>query len=904
MPESERRSGSVIAPTVNTEPRRRPRNVRSASIELLERRVLLTSAPVGWTPLANAPPGSPNAIEQLSDGSILIAYDPAGAGGNAKKTYAKLTPNASGSYINGTWSLLASANISRLDFPTITLRDGRMFATGGEYGAAGSNDPTTDTSEIYNPLTNSWTIAAAANMGHISDAMSLSLPNGDVLVGPVSPTLSGATMIYHVARDTWSQGPKIVTGFNTNEETFVKLKDDTILSAHRDNTTSERYVPWLNKWIADAPVPVPLFDSKGEIGGGILLADGRVFYQGGNGHTALYTPSVSLAPGSWVAGPTMPVVGGAQLGADDAPIVMMPDGRVLMAAGPANTYNAPTYFYIYDPAANSLSPASGAPNINDPVFGALLMNLPDGTILYTTRFGNGVSVPRVYVFNPGVTPLASAKPTISNLAHNADGSYTLTGTLLNGINEGNSYGDDQVQDTNFPLVRLTSGSNVYYARTYNWSNMGVATGSLAETTNFVLPLGLPVGNYSLQVIANGFASDPVPFSLSNAGNAAPTIASLAAASPSPVTTGTTTNLSVLGNDDGGAENLTYTWVTTSLPAGAPAPSFSINGTNASRNTTATFYKRGTYTFKVYITDSADLSNSSSVTMSVTSTAVPAAFHVSPSAIFARELFYNNSAFDGNDAAANVTTDEAAVAPDKQALVAGGSSSFANISSSTRGINGVIIDIAGLPAGGTLAADDFAFKVGNTADASTWADGPAPQSITVFPKSGDQASDRVEIIWADGSIVNEWLQVTVKATAATGLVNPDVSYYGSLVGATSGLSVGDADVAAVRQHNGETAAADSRYDFNRNGLITAADIAAAKASLGKFLVPLSIPALPPVVYDDGIYDVGPAAAPAIIAPVAGAPLAESTVARALMPARMGLGVPWWASKRRKAIYDAV
>ena len=38
----------------------------------------------------------------------------------------------------------------------------------------------------------------------------------------------------------------------------------------------------------------------------------------------------------------------------------------------------------------------------------------------------------------------------------------------------------------------------------------------------------------------------------------PTVAQPAAANPNPVT-GTTTNLSVLGADDGGEANLTYTW---------------------------------------------------------------------------------------------------------------------------------------------------------------------------------------------------------------------------------------------------------------------------------------------------------------------------------------------------------
>ena len=73
-------------------------------------------------------------------------------------------------------------------------------------------------------------------------------------------------------------------------------------------------------------------------------------------------------------------------------------------------------------------------------------------------------------------------------------------------------------------------------------------------------------------------------------NAAPTVAHAGLGNACPVT-GTTTVLSVLGADDGGEANLTYTWVATGTP---PAPvSFSVNGTNASKNTTATFPRPGT-----------------------------------------------------------------------------------------------------------------------------------------------------------------------------------------------------------------------------------------------------------------------------------------------------------------------
>ena len=76
-------------------------------------------------------------------------------------------------------------------------------------------------------------------------------------------------------------------------------------------------------------------------------------------------------------------------------------------------------------------------------------------------------------------------------------------------------------------------------------------------------------------------------------------------------------MSVLGADDGGESNLTYTWAATGTP---PAPvSFSANGTNAAKNTTATFIQAGNYSFQVTITDAGGLSATSSVNVTVNQT---------------------------------------------------------------------------------------------------------------------------------------------------------------------------------------------------------------------------------------------------------------------------------------------
>ena len=98
-------------------------------------------------------------------------------------------------------------------------------------------------------------------------------------------------------------------------------------------------------------------------------------------------------------------------------------------------------------------------------------------------------------------------------------------------------------------------------------------------------------------------------------NGAPTVSSAASANPTNVT-GNTTALSVLGADDGGENNLTYTWSTVSKPVSAANPTFSVNGTNGAKNTTATFTSAGTYQLQATISDLNSLTATSIVTVTV------------------------------------------------------------------------------------------------------------------------------------------------------------------------------------------------------------------------------------------------------------------------------------------------
>lgn len=242
---------------------------------------------------------------------------------------------------------------------------------------------------------------------------------------------------------------------------------------------------------------------------------------------------------------------------------------------------------------------------------------------------------------------------------------------------------------------------------------------------------------------------------------------------------------------------------------------------------------GLATYTVTLTGLADLSGNAVPTTSwsfaVENTIVAAT-------VVGRHVFYNNSFFDTDHSILNPgATDDDAIDPTKQALLPGQTATYANYTNYDKGLNGLMIDVSGLANPSALSAADFEFATGNgTYPSTTWTESgtlPTPVSVAVRPGAGVGGSDRVVITFADHSIKNTWLRVTVKATAVTGLASPDLFYFGNAVGdanvgnGTSVVIVNAVDELAARNNfEGDpfTFNVSSLFDFNRDGNVNAID----------------------------------------------------------------------------------
>lgn len=472
-----------------------------------------------WAPLAHQPTflinGASNPI-LLTDGSVLIQDA-------AFPDWWKLTPDRYGSYINGSWTEVASlpATYSPLYHSSAVLPDGRMIIEGGEYLLNSTQTALipSDTNQgaIYDPVADTWTpVTPPAGWDSIGDAQSVVLPNGTYMQ---ANCCSEQQALLDVKTLTWT--PTGDNKFDANdEEGWNLLPNGEVLAVdayvpidtpyNPTGTNSELYNPKTGSWHTAGSTIVQLWDSAAdcgaefaasfELGPAVLRPDGTVFYTGANscgpGNTAVY----NSYSGRWTPGPAFP----GNYDIADGPASIEPNGKVLMMASPG-IFQQGLAFFEWD--GKSLTPAPATPNapFDSSYFGNMLV-LPTGQILLTD-FSNDIEI---------YTPQSSYHPEWAplilegNLLLRRGGSFRIGGLRFNGMTQGAAYGDDVQAATNYPLVRMTSllTGHVVYSRTHDPSSMAVASNQLV-TTRFDVPRQQEPGLNLLEVVANGIPSPPV-----------------------------------------------------------------------------------------------------------------------------------------------------------------------------------------------------------------------------------------------------------------------------------------------------------------------------------------------------------------------------------------------------------
>src|SRR5437588_12594189 len=269
------------------------------------------------TQLKNQPPDGAQETWQLTDGTIL-------AQGYSGSDFWVLTPDKTGSYVNGTWKQVGSlqAGYSPSAFASQVLADGRVIVQGGEY-SNGGNFTLTNQGAIYDPVKQTWSnLKHPPHWQNIGDSASVVLADGRYFL---ADKLHKRGAFLDPKTMTWSDAG--YTGKNdfNSEEGLTLMPDGTVLTVDvKANPKSESYDPSTQTWsdlgstvanlqgppccgCINYPPKNKCYYPPGETGPAILRPDGTVFATGAlhsgdsTGHTAIYTPGKG-----WAAGPDFP----------------------------------------------------------------------------------------------------------------------------------------------------------------------------------------------------------------------------------------------------------------------------------------------------------------------------------------------------------------------------------------------------------------------------------------------------------------------------------------------------------------------------------------------------------------------------------------------------------------------
>src|SRR5271167_856677 len=239
-----------------------------------------------WTPQNNQPnflPFGASTPMLLTDGSVLVQD-------TCATDWWKLTPDQYGSYVNGTWTQVASLPTDYAPYSnsSAVLPDGRLIIEGGEYNCYVDpvNAVWSAQGAIYDPIANVWTpvapppffdvieIVPGVYGQTIGDAQSVVLADGRYMQ---ADCCTKQDALLDAKTVTWTRTGK--GKFDPNdEEGWTLLPSGEVLTVDAyvpiapfpykpNGTNSEIYDPSTGAWRSAGSTIVQLWDSAAACGG-------------------------------------------------------------------------------------------------------------------------------------------------------------------------------------------------------------------------------------------------------------------------------------------------------------------------------------------------------------------------------------------------------------------------------------------------------------------------------------------------------------------------------------------------------------------------------------------------------------------------------------------------------------
>lgn len=293
------------------------------------------------------------------------------------------------------WTLTGSLQTARNGHTATLLADGRVLAVGGEYDTIGTPQYVYPANaELYDPATNFWTPAgnlAQARSGHTATL----LPNGKVLVvggiyrvGDQIGVVATAEL-YDPATNTWTVASSPVTARSSHTATLLPNGKVLVSGGNDSSFTSlngvELYDPATNAWTS---VGTLLTARQGHLA--TLLPNGKVLVNGGliaeanqqsfAATAELYDPATQTSTAA--ATPAIRAYGGSA--------TLLSSGNVLFVADDliAGDYAVSA---LYNPNTNTWAPAG---KLSTWHYWHAATRLPNGKVLVVG--GTHVGVRPVY----------------------------------------------------------------------------------------------------------------------------------------------------------------------------------------------------------------------------------------------------------------------------------------------------------------------------------------------------------------------------------------------------------------------------------------------------------------------------------------------------------------------------